>query len=76
MGKCCRRIEREILEMAYSWDSEGIGKTDLAGIRNKAEQNKSRIDVYHTHTHTHTHTYHGVSMASGIPRYGGCVQAL
>ena len=27
-------------------------------------------------THTHTHTHHGVSVASGAPRDGGCVRAV
>ena len=31
---------------------------------------------YILHTHTHTHTHHGVSVASGAPRDGGCVQAV
>ena len=30
--KGCRRIERETSESAYSWDSEGDGKMELAGI--------------------------------------------
>ena len=27
----------------------------------------------HIHTYTHTHTHNGVSVASGAPRYSGCV---
>ena len=33
----CRRIAREILESAYSWDSEGYGERELSGIRDKVE---------------------------------------
>ena len=32
-----QHIARESLELAYSWDSEGFGKTDKVGIRNSVE---------------------------------------
>ena len=61
------RIAREILESAYSWDSEGDGKTEIAGIRNNVEYFKSDRRILHTYTqthininthiHTHTHTH-------------------
>ena len=33
----CRRIAKERLESSYSWDIEGDGKTEFAGVRNKVE---------------------------------------
>ena len=35
--KVCRHISREISESAYSWESEGVGKMEFAGIRDNVE---------------------------------------
>ena len=33
----CRRIARERLESAYSWDTDRYGKTEDVGIKDKVE---------------------------------------
>ena len=33
----CRRIARETPESAYSWESEGAGKTEIGGDGNSVE---------------------------------------
>ena len=38
LGMCgCRRIARDILELAYSWDTDRDGKTEAVGIGDKVE---------------------------------------
>ena len=53
----CRCIAREISESAYSWDSEGDGKRELACVGDKVDYHKRRLAVYYTHKHTHTHPH-------------------
>ena len=35
--KCFLNIARETVELEYSWESEGVGKMEFAGIRDNAE---------------------------------------
>ena len=42
-----RCIARKSLELEYSWDSKGYGKTEIISIGNIVQYNKSKIDVYY-----------------------------